>query len=122
MCSFVSACSVGMAMSGKENPNIDVLTIGQSRSVVALHLGQPAQTLIEESGRVDVYQLERGNAPSVGRATGHAVMDLLTLGAWEIIGTPIEGFAGEKFTITVYYDENDKVSDVQGTAPKGTLD
>ena len=46
--------------------------------------------------RVDLYEYEIGNKPSAGRAIGHGVMDILTLGLWEIIGTPIEGFQGEK--------------------------
>jgi hypothetical protein len=39
-------------------------------------------------------------------------MDLLTLGLWEVVGTPIEGFAGEEFTVTVEYDKADKITKV----------
>jgi hypothetical protein len=34
-------------------------------------------------------------------------MDVLTLGLWEIVGTPIEGFQGETHEVTVTYDQDD---------------
>jgi hypothetical protein len=101
-----------MAMHGNPDPNVGVLSIGQDRGIVLLNLGQPSQTLATATGRTDVFQLERGNQLSAGRATGHAVMDLLTLGLWEVVGTPIEGFAGEEFTVTVEYDKADKITKV----------
>lgn len=41
---------------------------------------------------------------------GHAVMDVLTLGIWEVAGSPIEGFQGEKYQAMVTY------------APDGTVE
>lgn len=113
---FTTACSVGMAMKGKPDPNVGGLNIGQHRDVVLLNLGQPTRTTANKSGRTDYFQLERGNQPSAGRALGHAAMDVLTLGVWEIIGTPIEGFTGDQFTLTIQYDANDKVTKIQ-TSP-----
>lgn len=100
-------------MSGKPDPNISALSAGQDRDIVILNLGQPSKTLLADGKRTDVFELERGNEQSVGRATGHAVMDLLTLGGWELIGTPIEGFAGETITLQIEYDEEDKVKSVK---------
>jgi hypothetical protein len=60
------------------------------------------------------YQI--GNEPSAGRAVGHAVMDVLTLGIWEIAGTPIEGFQGEKYRATVIYGDDDKVTGIKTKA------
>ena len=113
---FLHACSVGMAMSGRPDPNTGALRIGQSRDEVLLHLGQPTQTLATAEGRTDEFHLQRGNAPSAGRAVGHAVLDVLTLGAWEIVGTPVEGFIGETFTLAVSYDADEKVTKIT-TAP-----
>jgi hypothetical protein len=36
-------------------------------------------------------------------------MDVLTLGLWEVVGTPIEAFLGEKYRLTVLYDAHDRV-------------
>ncbi len=113
---FLHACSVGMAMSGRPDPNTGALRIGQSRDEVLLHLGQPAKTLATAEGRTDEFHLQRGNAPSTGRAVGHAVLDVLTLGAWEIVGTPVEGFTGESFTLAISYDADEKVTKIT-TAP-----
>ncbi len=78
---FLQACSVGMAMSGKPDPNVGALEIGQNRDIVLLNVGQPTKTFAKEGKRTDVFHLERGNQPSAGRALGHAAMDVLTLGA-----------------------------------------
>ena len=112
----LTGCSVGMAMSGKPDPNISVLEIGQSRDIVILNLGQPTRTSATEEGRTDVFYLERGNQQSVGRAAGHAAMDVLTFGLWEIIGTPIEGFTGDEFMLSIEYDGNNKVKNLK-TSP-----
>ena len=110
---LLAGCSVGMAMSGKPDPNISALDVGQDRDVVILNFGQPAKTLMTDNERTDIFELERGNEQSMGRATGHAVMDLLTFGVWEIIGTPIEGFAGDTITLQIEYDKNNKVQSVK---------
>jgi len=64
-----------------------------------------------------MYDYEIGNEPSGGRAAFHGAMDVLTLGAWEIVGTPVEGFTGDKKTVMVSYDTNQKVVSVNSSAP-----
>jgi hypothetical protein len=111
---LLSGCSVGMALSGSQNPDLGAVRTGASRGEVELHLGSPIRSALLDNGhRADVYEYEVGNEPSAGRATGHAVMDVLTLGVWEIVGTPIEGVQGEKYNATIVYDENDKVVDLK---------
>lgn len=39
-------------------------------------------------------------------------MDILTLGLWEIVGTPVEGFQGDTKRLSVSYDENDYVTHI----------
>lgn len=109
---LLNGCSVFMAMHGKQDANLSTLSIGQDRSIVLLNLGQPEKTLATEGKRVDVFKLQRGNAPSGGRALGHGALDVLTLGLWEVAGTPIEAVQGETFYLTIEYDENDKVKKV----------
>ena len=85
--------------------NISALAVGQSRDLVILNLGQPTKPWLADNKRTDVFELERGNQQSIGRATGHAVMDRLTLGGWELIGTPLEGLAGDTMTRQIEDDE-----------------
>ena len=105
-----SGCSVGMAMVGKKEPNLGAVQVGATRGEVELQLGNAISSVTTEEGRrVDLYEYEIGNEPSGGRAIGHAVMDLLTLGVWEIIGTPIEAVQGKKYQISIAYGPDDRV-------------
>lgn len=107
---MLPGCAVGMALSGKRTPNISNIRRDMHRDEVIMTLGQPLKTMTkEDGGRVDEFKYQIGNDPSGGRAIGHAVMDILTFGAWEIIGTPIEGLQGKTCYITIGYDKNDKV-------------
>ena len=112
--SGLSACSVGMALSGDHNPDLGAIRIGAQRGEIELHLGAPVQTVSLENGRrADVYEYQIGNEPSAGRAIGHGVMDVLTLGLWEVVGTPIEGVQGETYRATVTYDQDDKAVEIK---------
>jgi hypothetical protein len=130
VCLFLTVnygCSVGMAMSGKNSPNLGLIRVGASRGEVELTLGPPIKTTsIDADRRIDIYKYEVGNESSAGRAAGHAVMDLLTLGLWEIVGTPIEGFQGEEHNLSIAYGKDDKVISINSIAPvvvaKPTLD
>lgn len=111
---YLSGCSVGMALHGQPAPDLGELSIGKTRGEIETHLGSPIKsTTLDNGNRVDVYAYQIGNEPSAGRAIGHAAMDVLTFGAWEIIGTPVEGFTGDKYNATVTYDKNDKVIDIK---------
>ena len=80
-------CSVGMAMSGKKTPDLGAVRVGATRGEVELQLGAPVKsTTLDDKSRIDVYEYEVGNDPSAGRAAGHAALDVLTLGLWEIAG------------------------------------
>lgn len=106
-----SGCSVFMAASGKREPNLSMITIGAHRAEVELQLGSPRTSSSPEDGRYrnDIYEYELGNKPSAGRAVVHGVMDLLTLGLWEVVGTPVEAFKGEKHEIVITYGSDDRV-------------
>jgi hypothetical protein len=118
--SGLSGCSVGMALSGEENPDLGAIRIGVQRGEIELHLGAPVQSAsLEDGRRADVYQYQIGNEPSAGRAIGHGMMDVLTLGLWEVVGTPIEGVQGETYHATITYDRDDKVVEIK-TRKKGS--
>jgi hypothetical protein len=113
VCLSLQACSVGMALSGSENPDLGAIRVGASRGEVELHLGTAIKTTpLPDGKRADVYEYEIGNEPSAGRAVGHGVMDVLTLGIWEIVGTPIEGVQGETYHATIVYDQDDRVAEI----------
>ena len=114
----IAGCSVGMALSGKKEPNLGAFRIGSTRGEVELQLGSPVESVTRPDGwRTDIYEYELHNEPSTGRAVGHAIADVLTLGLWEIVGTPIEAIGIEKKRISIIYDETDQVKAINQLPP-----
>lgn len=117
----ISGCAVGMALHGRPDVDLAALHIGQPRDEVIMILGQPIKTATLEEGRMDIFECQKGNAPSTGRAVGHAAMDVLTWGIWEVVGTPVEAMGSSKFRVTVTYDKEDKVSKLKTGEVTGGL-
>lgn len=113
---FCTSCSVGMALSGTKATDTSVFYNGAERSFVMAKAGLPEVSIQGKDGNwIDTYLIVKGNEPSAGRAIGHGVMDVLTLGLWEVLGTPIEVVAGmeDKSRFIVYYDEDQKIVNVE---------
>jgi hypothetical protein len=105
-----SGCAVGMATSGQKDLDISVLEVGQSRKVVESFLGVPVSTLDHSSKkRTDVYEYEIGDQPSTGRAWLHGVLDVATIGLWEVVGTIIEATKGDVYSVPITYGPDDRL-------------
>lgn len=67
----------------------------------------------EDGTFVETYRakIDKGSA---GRAVMHGLLDVVTIGLWEIAGTPIEGSKAKKNTIIleVEYDADESVKHV----------
>ena len=119
----LTGCSVGMALSGKENKDASILFPGAPRAVVIAKLGVPDVSTRDKNGNwVDSYLITEGNESSEGRAAMHAGLNLLTFFTWELIGTAWELGAGheEVTRVLVYYNENDEVTNVQAIAKESS--
>lgn len=111
---LLSACSVGMAVAGKEEPNLAVCRVGATQGEIETQLGPPTSVRTLPEGDTSCsYEYELGNEPSAGRAMAHAGMDVLTLGIWELVGTPVEAVQGEKFEMTVTYGSDGKAKAIE---------
>jgi hypothetical protein len=110
-------CSVYMAASGSKEPNLANVHRGASRSDIEVALGQPKSINPQQGGQTAaVYEYTVGDEPSKGRAVGHGVMDVLTFGLWEVVGTPIEALnRGDKVKVNVLYDKDGNALDIQST-------
>lgn len=107
---LLTACSVGMALDGQRDPDISVVKREVHRADIEAQLGAPIRVTSQPNGQTTaVYKCEVGNESSPGRAVAHGVMDVLTLGIWEIVGTPIERFKGDTITMVVTYDREERV-------------
>ena len=109
----LTGCSVGMAAHGYPEPDLSVLRVGASRGEVELQPFTALKQTTDDRGYTTVvYEYHIGGEGSAGRAVGWAIADVLTLGLAEIVGTPVEAFVGEKYTVTVSYDQDARVASV----------
>ena len=111
-----NGCSVYMATRQPDKKDLDVLAVGTPRAHLLAELGQPTVTEMRDDKRVDVFSFVQGysKGAKTGRAVFHGVADALTLGLWEVVGTPTEAsFTGEKVAYEVTYGESDMVENVK---------
>lgn len=111
---MLPGCAVYMAAVGDKEPNLANVRHGASRGEIEMALGQPKDyATLTDGGSVATYEYTIGNEPSAGRALGHAALDVLTVGIWEVVGTPIEAFnQGDKVVATVTYDPYNMATDI----------
>lgn len=111
---ILPSCSVIMAAK-KEGTSIDKVqgcrTRGQflsSGATVVSSERLPTGDLIE----VYQFQKEKGSA---ARALMHGVLDVGTLGLWEVVGTPIEACVDDNgcFSLKVFYDCSDNIKKIE---------
>lgn len=106
-----SGCSVFKAAEHRDGTDLTVASKGVSRAEVEEILGAPETSVLTPDGEWTTSKYVRSKEGSGGRAVAHGVMDVLTLGLWEVVGTPIETVGDKKYgKIQVLYDAGtDKV-------------
>ena len=111
---ITSSCSVVMAAK-KEGVSVEKLQCARTRGqMIACGVTVISSDRTPTGELVEVYQVqkERGSA---ARALMHGVLDVSTLGLWEVVGTPIEVCVDNKefYTIRVFYNEQEVVQKVE---------
>ena len=93
----------------------DTVRRGASRGEIEMALGQPKSLVTHQDGKLTAnYEYVVGNEPSTGRAVGHGVMDVLSLGLWEVVGTPIEAInQGDTIKVIVLYNKDGNALQIQ---------
>ena len=115
----LTGCSVAMSASRstyKGDPA--AFQIGADRSVLETTFGSPNMTASLEGGKTKViYKLDpdaHREGSKAAAVVGHVAMDVLTLGLWEAVGTPLELAAQDKFTSYILvYGPDQKVQSVE---------
>jgi hypothetical protein len=110
------SCSVFMAVHQPDKKNLNFLKPGVHQSSVRAELGQPVWSGEENGFQVDPFKFIQGYSKEakVGRALFHGVADLLTLGVWEIVGTPIELMeSGTDTSLRIIYDQSLRIQGVE---------
>lgn len=111
-----SAFMAGQRSTYRGDPG--VIQPGADRTAVESTLGAPDMMVSLDDGRAKaVYKIDPDAHTKVGRNAAvawHAVADVFTLGLWEVVGTPLEMAAKDKFvTYIVYYGKDWKIERVE---------
>jgi len=110
-----TACSPVMAAHQPSRKDVELLSPGIPRNMLLAELGQPVTSETQNGKRVEVFSFVQGyrSGVKVGRTIGHATADVLTLGLWEVAGTPTEAaLNGHREAYQVTYDTNDRIEQV----------
>ncbi len=104
-----------MATQQPEKKDVSLFKKGTPRSILLGEFGYPIAQTEHDGKKWDIWKFTQGygGGAKAGRAVGHAAADVLTLGLWEVVGTPIESSAnGNNVAYEVAYDMHGNVSDV----------
>lgn len=78
--------------------------------------GMPAATETKNGRTYEIFKFVNGYTAGTkaGRAVFHGAADVVTLGLWEVVGTPTEGvfFTGDEMVFRVRYDKDDQIDEV----------
>ena len=112
----LTACSVFMAATQPDAKNASLFMRGTDRSQLLAEFGKPQSTEIGDDGKkheIFVFTQGYSSGAKVGRAVFHGAADIVTLGLWEIVATPLEShFDGNKKAFEVIYDTNGKIEEI----------
>lgn len=109
-CVFIlPGCSVYMAANQPDAKNLDLLVEGTPRHEVLIEFGEPVVSETREGHLYDLFSFTQGYSDNArtGRALLHGTASVLTLGIWEVVGTPTEALLdGADMAYQVKYDED----------------
>ncbi len=112
----ISGCAVFMAADQPDKKDVELFKVGTPRSMLLAEFGLPTVTEVREDGKkYEIYSFTQGysKGAKAGRAVLHGTADVLTLGLWEVIGTPAESaFDGNKMAYEVRYNSSDLIDQV----------
>ena len=110
-----SGCSVHKAANQPDKKDVNLLSVGTPRENLIAEFGSPVHSEVKDGKKIEIYKFVQGysGGAKASRAFFHGAADVLTLGLWEIVGTPVEGaYSGDDMAFKVAFDENDKVLEV----------
>ncbi|MDD3183111.1 MAG: hypothetical protein PHD48_09970 [Alphaproteobacteria bacterium] len=112
-------CAVAMSASrstSKGDPAM--MQVGADRAIIEESFGAPNMTASLDAGKTKVIYKIDPDAHSAGArnaaVAGHVVADVLTLGLWEVVGTPLELAAQDKYTnYVLIYGPDNKIQTIE---------
>ena len=128
---LLGGCSVYMASHQPSEKNVGLFKVGTPRSFLIAEFGQPVSSEVRNGQTYEIFRFTQGysGGAKAGRAFAEGVADVMTLGASEVITTPVESIAdGNVMAYEVRYDSNNLVVEVitltpaTGTSPAQPTD
>jgi hypothetical protein len=112
----LSGCAVHMAATASSRKDIGALSVGTHRELLLAEFGNPVVERVDDNGlKYDIFKFTKGftGGEKFFHAAGHGLMDVATLGLWELVGTPSESMSQDnEITVKVKYDKDDMVTTV----------
>lgn len=116
LCCAMLACAPVMAAKQDGYVDVEAVYPGVHKRTVLATFGKPIQSYVNgREEKCDIFKFRQGyrTGTKVGRAVLHGAADFLTLGLWELVGTPLEaGLSGDDVSYEVCYDVNDRATTV----------
>ena len=73
----------------------------------------PAVSETRDGRKYEVFRFIQGYSTGAKAGVFHGAADVVTLGLWEVVGTPAEAvFSGDEMAYQVSYDKDDRVDQV----------
>jgi hypothetical protein len=110
-----TGCAVYLAHKGHPGAHLEALGVGTSEQEVEHELGTPSSSEPLGAGkRLSTYRVELAKQPNYARSTVHLLLDLATLGIWELPGSIYELWSGHrKGDVGIVYGSDDRVLEVR---------
>jgi hypothetical protein len=110
-----TGCAVYLAHKGHPGANLEVLGVGTSEQKVEHEFGTPSSSEPLGAGkRLSRYRVELTKQPNYARSTVHLLLDLTTLGIWELPGSIYElSSEHRKGEVGIVYGPDDRVLEIQ---------
>ena len=110
-----TGCAVYLAHKGHPGAHLEALGVGISEQHVEHELGTPSSSELLGAGkRLSTYRVELTKQPNYARATVHLLLDLVSLGIWELPGSVYELSSGHRQgDVGIVYGSDDRVLEVR---------
>ena len=110
-----TGCAVYLAHKGHPGAHLGVLGVGTSEQHVEQEIGTPSSSELLGAGkRLSIYRVELTKQPNYARSTAHLILDIVTLGIWELPGSIYELSSGHRRgDVGIVYGPDDHVLEVR---------
>jgi len=110
-----TGCAVYLAHKGHPGAHLEARGVASTEQDVGQELGTPSSSEPLGAGkRLSRYRVELAKQPNYARSTVHLLLDLVTLGVWELPGSVYElSSEHRQGDVGIVYGPDDRVLEIQ---------